>query len=123
MSSSQLAKEVVSIVERKVLGERPSMQFEMANQMKVAGERIRFALKLMHMLGANPTVQEISLQLLDALERMDDIDRRFQRYSFRSTRNATFTKLRHDARRPHLAANAEFTAEFNKDAVDHGRSR
>jgi hypothetical protein len=92
MSSSQLAKEVFSIVERKVLSESPSMEFEMAYQMKVAGERIRFALKSMDMLGLSPTVQEVSLQLLDALERMERVDRRFQRQSSHNHSNGDLHK-------------------------------
>lgn len=96
MSSSQLAKEVFSIVERKVLAERPSMEFEMAYQMKVAGEKIRFVLKSIDMFGLGSVAQEISLQLLDALQRMEDVDRRFQnRCSYPEVRPTTETALGH----------------------------
>jgi hypothetical protein len=92
MSTSQLAKEVFSIVERKVLSDSPSMEFEMAYQMKVAGERIRFALKSMDRIAPGATVQEISLQLLDALDRMERVDRRFQRQSSHNQSNGDLHK-------------------------------
>ena len=92
MSTSQLAKEVFSIVERKVLSDSQSMEFEMAYQMKVAGERIRFALKSMDMIAPSATVQEISLQLLDALDRMERVDRRFQRQSPHNQSNGDLHK-------------------------------
>ena len=80
MTSSELAKEVFSLVEEKIFSRRSSMEFEMAYQIRVAGERIRFAIKAMDKIGSGPTsVQEISLQLLDALKRLEDTERRFQK--------------------------------------------
>jgi diaminopimelate decarboxylase len=90
MTSSELAKEVFSILETKLF-ERPSpTEFEMAYQMRVAGERIRFAIKAMDTIREGPvTVDEISLQLLDALDRLERLDRRFQGRSPVCTRCAT----------------------------------
>jgi hypothetical protein len=77
MTSAELAKEVFSIVERKVISERSSMEFEMAFQMRVAGEKIRFAIRALDAMGPFKT-DEVSLQLLDALGRLEGLDRRFQ---------------------------------------------
>jgi diaminopimelate decarboxylase len=90
MTSAELAREVFSIVEKKIASERSSMEFEMAYQMRVAGERIRFAIKAMDTIKEEPvTVDEISLQLLDALDRLERLDRRFQGRSPVCTRCAT----------------------------------
>jgi hypothetical protein len=90
MTSAELAREGFSIVEKKIASERSSMEFEMAYQMRVAGERIRFAVKAMDAIGKGPvTVDEISLQLLDALDRLERLDRPFQGRSPVCTRCAT----------------------------------
>ncbi|HEX4170355.1 MAG TPA: hypothetical protein VHZ55_33225 [Bryobacteraceae bacterium] len=79
MTSSELAQEVFSLVEEKIRSRRSSMEFEMAYQIRVAGERIRFAIKAIDKIGTGPaSVQEISLQLLDALNRLEETERRFQ---------------------------------------------
>lgn len=59
---------------------RPSaVEFEMAYQARVAIDRIKFAIKLTERF-AEPCIhaREASLQLLDALERLESLDRRFQ---------------------------------------------
>jgi len=58
------------------------IEFEMAYQARVAVDRIKFAIKHAEQF-APPTDQmrEIELQLLDALERLDKVDRRFQERS------------------------------------------
>jgi hypothetical protein len=59
---------------------RPSpMEFEMAYQARVAIERIKFAIRHTEQF-AKPCVhmREAGLQLLDALERLESLDRRFQ---------------------------------------------
>jgi len=79
VTSSELAKEVFSIVEKKVISDRASMEFEMAYQMRVAGEKIRFAIKAIDEIRVGPTsAQETSLQLLDALNRLEETERRLQ---------------------------------------------
>jgi hypothetical protein len=55
------------------------MEFEMAYQMRVVCERIRFAIKhTEHFAGLCPHLLEANLQLLDALDRVESLDRRFQ---------------------------------------------
>lgn len=71
---------------------RPSpMEFEMAYQARVASERIRFAIKHTELFAA-PCAQlrEANLQLLDALDRPESVERRFQIRS-RTNLNETAT--------------------------------
>lgn len=77
MTSAELARQVFSIVERKIASERSSLEFEMAYQMRVASEKIRFAIRAIDAACPNQT-NEVSLQLLDALTRLEQLDRRFQ---------------------------------------------
>jgi hypothetical protein len=77
MTSAELAKEVFSIVERKIASDRSSIDFEMAYQIRVANEKIRFAIKAIDAISPGK-VSEVSLQLLDALDRLENVDRRFQ---------------------------------------------
>jgi len=62
------------------VGSRPSaLEFEMAYQARVAIDRIKFAIKHAEQF-AKPCIhmREVSLQLLDALDRLEALDRRFQ---------------------------------------------
>jgi hypothetical protein len=77
MTSAELAKEVFAIVERKIASDRSSIDFEMAYQIRVANEKIRFAIKAIDAISP-AKVNEVSLQLLDALDRLENVDRRFQ---------------------------------------------
>jgi len=57
--------------------------FEFAYQARIAVERIRFAIRQTDQLAANqPILQEVGMQLLDALDRLETADRHFQE-SFR----------------------------------------
>ena len=59
---------------------RPSaMEFEMAYQARVAIDRIKFAIKHTEQF-ARPceAMREVGLELLDALGRLEALDRRFQ---------------------------------------------
>jgi hypothetical protein len=62
------------------LRDRPSpIEFEMAYQARVAIDRIRFAIKHTEQFGLHSDeMREAGLQLLDALERLENIDRRCQ---------------------------------------------
>jgi hypothetical protein len=67
---------------------RPSpTEFEMAYQARVAIDRIKFAIKHTEQFAPRTdTIREAGLQLLDALERLESVERRFQQRS-RSGRN------------------------------------
>jgi hypothetical protein len=58
-------------------------RFEFAYQARIAVERIRFAIRETDQLATNqPILQEVGMQLLDALDRLETADRHFQE-SFR----------------------------------------
>ena len=60
-------------------GQRSPIDFEMAYQARVAVDRIRFAIKQIEQFGqSSEHVREASLQLLDALDRLEELDRQFQ---------------------------------------------
>jgi len=55
------------------------IEFEMAYQARVASDRIRFAIKHIERFArCSEQVREVSMQLLDALDRLDELDRQFQ---------------------------------------------
>ena len=55
-----------------------AIEFEMAYQARVAIDRIRFAIRHAEQFGQNSDLRrEVGLQLLDALERLETVDRRF----------------------------------------------
>jgi len=57
--------------------DRQSMQFEMAYEMRVVAEKIRFAIRALDAIGPLKN-NDISLQLLEALDRLEGLDRRFR---------------------------------------------
>jgi hypothetical protein len=65
---------------RATLRSHPSaVEFEVAYQVRVAVDRIRFAIKHTEQFAVPCVhVHEANLQLLDALERLQSLDRRFQ---------------------------------------------
>lgn len=77
--TTKLASRVFEIVEAKVRSTPSSMEFEMAYQIRVAIDRIRFAIKQAEQPPLTPEqTAEITLQLLDALDRLESADRDFQ---------------------------------------------
>ncbi len=77
MTSSELAREAFATVEAKILGRPSVVEFEMAYQARVAIERIRFAIKLTEKaLPVTADGHETGMQLLDALDRLESLDRR-----------------------------------------------
>ena len=60
--------------------DRPSpIEFEMAYQARVAIDRIRFAIKHTEQFARqSDQSREVGLQLLDALDRLESLDRHFQ---------------------------------------------
>jgi hypothetical protein len=71
--------QIVETIEADVQSRPSAMEFEMAYQARVAIDRIKFAIKHAEQF-ARPcdTMREVSLELLDALERLEALDRRFQ---------------------------------------------
>lgn len=90
MTSSELAKEVFSLVEAKVAGRASPIEFEMAYQARIACDRIRFAIRNTEEFSSHSAqVREANLQLLDALDRLESADRQFQN-RFRAGKSTAF---------------------------------
>jgi hypothetical protein len=72
-------RQIVAAIEADVQSRPSAIEFEMAYQARVAIDRIKFAIRHTEQF-ARPceTMREAGLQLLDALERLEALDRRFQ---------------------------------------------
>jgi len=71
--------QIVEAIEADVRSRPSAVEFEMAYQARVAIDRIKFAIKHTEQF-SQPCIhmREAGLQLLDALERLESLDRRFQ---------------------------------------------
>jgi hypothetical protein len=80
--NSEVMNQIKQIIETKAQAQLTPMEFELAYQARVAMDRIRFAIK--HTEQSPPhtdQMQEMGLQLLDALQRLETAERRFQERS------------------------------------------
>jgi hypothetical protein len=76
---SELAEEIFALIEAWSSASPAPLEFEMAYQARVAIDRIRFAIKHTEEFGQRTDqMREVGLQLLDALDRLETVDRRFQ---------------------------------------------
>jgi hypothetical protein len=77
--SSEMMQQIVEMIESEVHSRPAPIEFEMAYQARVAMDRIKFAIKHAEQF-SKPCVQmrEASLQLLEALDRLESLDRHFQ---------------------------------------------
>ena len=77
--NSKIMEQIRHIIDAKAQ-ERPTpMEFELAYQARVAMDRIRFAIKHTEQFAPQTDqMQEASFQLLDALERLESAERKFQ---------------------------------------------
>jgi hypothetical protein len=79
MSTAEFARTAYSMVRASVRTESPAIDFEMAYQARVASDRIRFAIRQIDCTQDNSEqLREVSLQLLDALERLECAERHLQ---------------------------------------------
>src|ERR1035438_2614375 len=76
---SEMLRQIVETIETDGQSRPSAIEFEMAYQARVAVDRIKFAIKHTEQF-ARPcdTMREVGLELLDALERLEALDRRFQ---------------------------------------------
>ena len=76
---SEIIHQIVETIEAEVRSQPSPLEFEMAYQARVAMDRIKFAIKHAEQF-SKPCIhmRDASLQLLDALERLESLDRRFQ---------------------------------------------
>jgi hypothetical protein len=88
--SSEIMHEILEMVETEVQSRPTPVEFEMAYQARVAMDRIRFVIRHVEQFGPRTDqMREAGLQLLDALERLEMVDRRFQdRARIRSLRRS-----------------------------------
>ena len=72
-------EDVVSLLEAEIRSRPSPGEFEMAYQIRVAIDRIRFAIKATERSAKERSeVQQASLELLEALDRLQSADRSFQ---------------------------------------------
>ena len=76
---SEILRHIIETIETDGQSPPSAMEFEMAYQARVAIDRIKFAIKHTEQF-ARPcdTMREVGLELLDALDRLEALDRRFQ---------------------------------------------
>jgi hypothetical protein len=72
-------RQIVETIEADAQSRPSAIEFEMAYQARVAIDRIKFAIKHTEQFGRPcDAMREAGVQLLDALERLEALDRRFQ---------------------------------------------
>jgi hypothetical protein len=76
---SEIMRQIVETVEADVQSRPSAIEFEMAYQARIAIDRIKFAIKHADQFGKPcDAMREAGMQLLDALQRLESLDRRFQ---------------------------------------------
>ena len=72
-------QQIVEVIEAEIRSRPSGVEFEMAYQARIAIDRIKFAIRHTEQF-SKPCIhmREAGLQLLDALERLESLDRRFQ---------------------------------------------
>ena len=93
---SEILRQILETIETDVQSRPSAIEFEMAYQARVAIDRIKFAIKHTEQF-ARPcgTMREAGLELLDALERLEALDRRFQiRSRCAADRNGTMSEAK-----------------------------
>jgi len=77
--SSETVHQMIEMIESQVHSRPSPNEFEMAYQVRIAIDRIKFAIRHTEQF-SKPCIhmREAGLQLLDALERLESLDRRFQ---------------------------------------------
>jgi len=77
--SSNVMRQILQTIEDGVNSRPSAIEFEMAYQARVAIDRIKFAIKhTEQFVPCTPQTREAGLQLLDALQRLETVDREFQ---------------------------------------------
>jgi hypothetical protein len=90
----QIRRAISEAIESAANSRPSALEFEMAYQARVAADRIRFAIRQTESIPARPEImREAGMQLLDALQRLESIDHRFQD---RSRLGAVFARQFHD---------------------------
>ena len=91
--NSELIHQVVEMIEAETQARPSGMEFEMAYQARVAIDRIKLAVKQSEQAGNRPDeIREVGLLLLDALDRLQSVERRFQLRSRKSGSDIQVTR-------------------------------
>lgn len=86
--SSDLMQEVLQMIETEARSRPTGVDYELAYQVRVAIDRIRFAIKQTEQFAPHTDqMKNAGLQLLDALDRLQSAERRFQQRFRMSTMN------------------------------------
>jgi len=77
--SLEIMRQIIETIEADATSRPSAIEFEMAYQARVAIDRIKFAIRHAEQF-AKPcdAMREAGMQLLDALQRLEALDRRFQ---------------------------------------------
>jgi len=77
--SLEILRQIIATIEADATSRPSAIEFEMAYQARVAIDRIKFAIRHAEQF-AKPceAMREVGMQLLDALQRLESLDRRFQ---------------------------------------------
>src|ERR1017187_309950 len=77
--NSEIMHQIVEMIQSEAHARPSPVEFEMAYQARVAIDRIRFAVKHAEQFSKPcDQMREASMQLLEALDRLEYLDRRFQ---------------------------------------------
>ena len=77
--SPEVMNQILQMIEDAANSTPSATEFEMAYQARVAIDRIRFVIKHTERFGPHSDqMREAGLQLLDALQRLETVERRFQ---------------------------------------------
>lgn len=80
--ASEMMLEVLEMIEARAHSRPTPFEFELAYEAHVAIDRLRFAIKHAEQFcPQSDPLREAGLQLLDALERLESVERRFQQRS------------------------------------------
>jgi hypothetical protein len=75
---SEVLKEFVAMIETNAQRRPSALEFEMAYQVRIAMDRIRFAIKATETPTEHAQLRDAGLQLLDALDRLQAAELHFQ---------------------------------------------
>ena len=93
-------RQIVEAIEADVQSRPSAIEFEMAYQARVAIDRIKFAIRRAEQFAKHcDAMREAGMQWLDALQRLEALDRRFQTRSRIATshKNGDLREVRADA--------------------------
>ena len=77
--SRELMHQIVETIEAEARSRPSPIEFEMAYQVRIAIERIRFAIRHVEQYSSSrDQIRDACMQLLDALDRLQSSDRHFQ---------------------------------------------